>query len=147
VIDPGWTVDTLNAYFQRQLDDLRCLLDERYQTQTTALTAAFAAAERAVQTALLAAKEATNKAELAADKRFDAVNEFRAQLTDQAATFMPRKEADVVLSSLSERVSALTSRIDRSQGKSSGLDKAWALLVAAVVAVGGVVAAVVAITN
>jgi hypothetical protein len=176
----GWTVDTLHEHHQQQLADLRYQLDERYETQTTALTAAFAAAERAVQTALLAAEKAVGKAELAADKRFDLMNEFRGQLSDQAATFMTRDEsiarhdrtaeqlAELVVRTERDRtlmrerlegdirtltsrheadIAAVNSRLDLTQGKSSGLDKAWAFVVAAVVVVGGVIAAAVALNN
>ena len=37
-------------------------------------------------------ERAVNKAEIAAEKRLDAVNEFRGQLKDQAATFVTRTE-------------------------------------------------------
>ena len=103
--ESGWTTDTLRYYFQQQLNDLRQTHQERYETQTKAVDAAFlaqqtamqtalTAAERAVATALLSAEKAVTKAELAADKRFEAVNEFRQTLSDQTATFMPRTEAE-----------------------------------------------------
>jgi hypothetical protein len=111
----AWTIDSLKEatanqitalglQFQQQIDDLRSLLDERYETQTAANRVAFDAAEKAVQTALLSAEKAVVKAEVAADKRFDAVNEFRGQLNDQAQTFMPRAEADTRLMSLTEKI-------------------------------------------
>ena len=52
----------------------------------------FKAQDRAVLAALAAAEKAVSKAEIAAEKRFDAVNEFRGQLKDQAATFVTRTE-------------------------------------------------------
>ncbi len=66
----------------------------------------FEAQEKAVTAALDAAKEAVAKAETAAEKRFDAVNEFRAQLADQASTFMPRNEYNVQYQSLNEKIDA-----------------------------------------
>jgi Flp pilus assembly protein TadB len=146
----GWTVDTGMAHMQRQLDEMRRLLDERYATQTKAVDAAFVAqqtamqtaltaAERAVATALLAAEKAVNKAEAAAERRFESVNEFRSQLADQAATFMPRNESDVRWASLERQIAENTKRLDQTQGRTSGMDKAWGFVVAAVVAVGGVV--------
>src|SRR5688572_11517487 len=96
----GWTTDTLHAHLQREMDDMRRMLDERYATQTKALDAAFAAADKAVQTALLSAEKAVAKTETAAERRFEAVNEFRGQLSDQAATFLPRIEADVRINAL-----------------------------------------------
>jgi hypothetical protein len=130
------------GHLQRQVDQrfdasretltaLKVMLDERYATQTKALDAAFKAAEQAVAVALANAEKATVKAEMAADKRFDAVNEFRQVLTDQTATFLPRTEYEASHSALSERVTAsvermgnlelrLTGRLDRGDGITAG---------------------------
>jgi hypothetical protein len=112
----GWTVDTALSYMQKQHDDLRDTLDERYATQVKALDAAlvaqqtamqtaFTAADKAVQAALESAEKAVSKAEVAAEKRFEAVNEFRGQLADQAATLMARSEAEVRFAALTQRIS------------------------------------------
>jgi hypothetical protein len=113
---------------------LKEMLDERYATQTKALDAAFKAAEQAVAVALANAEKATTKAEAAADKRFDAVNEFRAVLTDQTKTFISRSEWDTTRAALDGRVSInaerlaalelrLTSRLDLDQGRGVGEDR------------------------
>jgi hypothetical protein len=110
-----------------QADDHRRMLDERYATQTKALDAAFKAAEQAVAVALANAEKATAKAETAADKRFDAVNEFRQVLTDQTSSFIPRVEYDAAHSTVVDQVATmgnrlaalelrLTSRLDRGEG-------------------------------
>jgi crotonobetainyl-CoA:carnitine CoA-transferase CaiB-like acyl-CoA transferase len=130
--ESGWTTDTLHSHVQRQIDDLRRLLDERYATQTKALDAAFAAADKAVTAALLAAKEAVNKAEAAAEKRFESVNEFRAQLSDQAATFVPRGEADARFSALDEKLATALSHVDQDRGRGRGIEQIWAALIAVV---------------
>src|ERR1700733_6583865 len=99
----SWTIETLNNYTVQRINDLVTLLDERYRTQSKATDAAFEvqqiamktafeAADKAVQAALAASKEASNKAEEAADKRFDAINEFRSQLSDQTANLIGRPE-------------------------------------------------------
>jgi hypothetical protein len=117
----GWTVDTYAQATEQRIADLRSMLDERYATQTKALDAAFlaqqtamqtalTAAEAAVQTALTAAEKAVGKAETAAEKRFDSVNEFRAQLADQAQTFMPRQESEASMRSLVDKLDSATSR-------------------------------------
>ena len=122
--------------------DMRNMLDERYATQTKALDAAFLAqqtamrtaleaAEKAVATALTSAEKAVAKAEVAADKRFESVNEFRQQLSDQTATFPSRREIDTRLEAVGAQVEAnrqrvsdlelrLTSRLDVNQGKDAG---------------------------
>ena len=118
----SWTVDTLHAHLTQRLDDLTAMLDERYATQVKALDAAFNAAERAVQAALLSAEKAVTKAETAQEKRLESVNEFRAQLTDQAATFVRRDEIDVRVGSINDKIDALTNRVDLSQGAHAGAD-------------------------
>ena len=128
----GWTVDTVHVFLQRQLDDMRKMLDERYATQTKAVDAAFIAqqtamrtaleaAEKAVATAMTAAEKAVTKAESAAEKRFEATNEFRGQLADQAATFMPRTEADAAQQRLQDQVNELKDRLNRSDGSDAGI--------------------------
>jgi hypothetical protein len=85
-------------------DHLQALLvemDRRFE-------AAISAQDKAVQIAMVASEKAVVKAEIAAEKRFEAVNEFRGQLADQAATFMPRAEAEQRLGSLSEKITDLT---------------------------------------
>lgn len=112
---------------------LQLMLNERYATQTKALDAAFLAqqtamrtaleaAEKAVQTALVSAEKAVGKAEVAAEKRFESVNEFRAQLNDQAATFPTRPEVEVRFASLTEKVDALAARQNISGAITQGSD-------------------------
>lgn len=71
-----------------------------------------------VALALDATKEAIGKAEVATSKaidkessanadRFKAVNEFRGQLADQAATFMPRREALQITEQATQRIREL----------------------------------------
>jgi len=57
-----------------------------------AVAAALAAQERATNAAFTAANSAVTKAEVANEKRLDSVNEFRAQLKDQAGNFVTRME-------------------------------------------------------
>lgn len=139
----AWTTDTLHMYMQRQLDDMRQMLDDRYRTQEAAIDKAFEAqqlamktaleaAERAVDRALLAAEKAVIKAETAADKRFEAVNEFRSTLQDQQTTFITRLEALAAIERNTERVNDLTDRMNRSEGRGTGLQSGWTILIGAV---------------
>lgn len=100
------------------------MLDERYATQTKALDAAFIAqqtamrtaleaAEKAVQAALTAAKEAVSKSEVAAEKRFESVNEFRAQLQDIIATLVSKVEVDAKFTSITDKMEGIVDRFDR----------------------------------
>jgi hypothetical protein len=117
-----WTTETLRAFLMQRIDNLETLLDERYRTQTTAIDAAFkaqqaavaagfAGSERTAQAGLTAAREASDKAEKAADKRFESVNEFRGQLSDQAATLISRAEYLVQHSALNDKVDSLADRV------------------------------------
>jgi hypothetical protein len=191
----GWTVDTLHSHLIRdiaevdariqvqieasatRLEDLRAMLQERYATQTKAVDAAFLAQQTAMQTALTAAETAVTKAlesaekavvkaETAAEKRFESVNEFRAQLADQASTFMPRIEAeariavniekiDAIAADVAKmiprtealaykdhnagRISDLENRLNRSDGKGAGLNAGWLYALGALAALGTLV--------
>jgi len=126
------------------LDHVRALLVEmdlryqqRFDAQGQALTAALLAAEKAVQTALIAAEKAVAKAETANEKRFESVNEFRKTLSDQTASFPSRVE----LQALADRVSDLATRMDKTEGKSTGLNAGWGYLLGAA----GVIFAVIAL--
>jgi len=135
----GWTVDTLRVHIDTQLDDLKRLLDERYVSQ-----------QREVLAALTSAEKAVTKAETAAEKRFESVNEFRGQLSDQANTFMPRPEGDIRINAVSEKIDVnaarisdielrLSSRLDIDQGKTVGINATVVYVLAGLGALGTVV--------
>lgn len=140
----GWTVDTLKAHFDILFAQIDLRYQQRYDAQGKALEAAMLAAEKAVQTALTAAEKAGRKAETAADKRFESVNEFRAQLADQAGTFMPRAEYETSHQALEDKVGALTERVNLAEGRTRGLNAGWAFLVGSAAILGAVIVALVA---
>jgi DNA repair exonuclease SbcCD ATPase subunit len=116
-------LDRRFATINQRFKDNEKLLDERYATQTKALDAAFKAAEQAVQVALANAEKAVTKAEVASDKRFEAVNEFRQTLSDQTASFPTRNEVKLEIDSVrhdvtrnTERITEVSSRMDLDQG-------------------------------
>jgi len=87
--------------------------------------AAISAQDKAVQIAMIASEKAVVKAEIAAEKRFESVNEFRGQLADQAATFMPRLEAE-------QRLLQLSDKIDDLKGSNrAGANALWGYIAAA----------------
>jgi len=120
---------------RREFKLLQDMLNERHKAQQQGVSAALEAAEKAV-----------NKAEAAAEKRFKSVNEFRKQLSDQAATFMPRAEYDTAHDALIEKMETataarareitelerrmtdavrdLTTRADKAAGRDVGADEA-----------------------
>jgi hypothetical protein len=122
-------------YFQAILDERDLRYQQRFDAQQEALNAALLAAKEAVQTALTAAEKAVIKAETAAERRFESVNEFRAQLSDQANTFMPRAEAEQRIGVLGESLGKLEKVVSTSTGRGAGVSAAMAGLLA----VGGLV--------
>ena len=94
-------------------------VDGRFATSETAVNAALVAQEKAVAAALAASEKAVNKAETAQAGVNATQNEFRGQLKDQAATQMPRSEAENLfrelrglISAQSEVIAGLRSRLD-----------------------------------
>jgi hypothetical protein len=90
----GWTVDTLHSHMDTQLRDLRTNLDERFAAQQDMVKTALGANER----------------------RFESVNEFRAQQKDIIGTFVTRAEYAAAHKSLTEKIDALNSRVENASG-------------------------------
>lgn len=181
----GWTVDTLHTHLSREIYLLRVMLDERYATQTKALDAAFVAQQTAVERALTAqeravaaaqeaAETANQKSDAASEKRFDSVNEFRAQQADIIRTFMPRAEAEASASRVterlqeisheaqrwvcrdelnatvdrqSERIQELTNRVNRTEGHGQGAKDNKAAFMAMIAAAVGMLTIVIFVAN
>jgi hypothetical protein len=128
----------LRDYLDSKVDHLESLIHanaelahQRFEDQDKAVLAALAAQEKAVAAtlaaqekssaaALASADRAVTKAELAAGERFAAVNEFRAQLSDQASTFMSRAEALLQIQANTEKIDGLSARMDRNEGGRAG---------------------------
>lgn len=101
------------------VEDIAQERDKKYaalrQDDKEAVKDALSAANKAVDAALQAAEKAVTKAEAASEKRFEGVNEFRKQLNDQAATFLPRSEYDAqgkVIASLATRLEGFVLRTE-----------------------------------
>ncbi len=83
------------AVLTERIAQLETRMNERFDGLIRETTTAFSSAERAIA-----------KAEAATEKRFEGVNEFRAQLTDQAARFVTRDE----LRALEDKLAGLMER-------------------------------------
>jgi hypothetical protein len=103
----AWDVETLKEY-----------TDQRFEAQ-----------DRAVQAALQAAKEAVDKANIASEKRFESINEFRGQLSDQQATFLTRNEYGAQHDAMAQRLQDLADRFNTSSGRTTGLGASWGVIV------------------
>jgi len=115
VVDPTKNVlDLVRAAIERQ-DDLRGELEKRIMDviarENLHAKELRAADVAAVAAALAAAEKAVSKAEDAATRRFESVNEFRQTLTDQTSTFVPKSEVNIMVEALHEKIErAVTSQ-------------------------------------
>jgi hypothetical protein len=96
-------MDSERRHVATQLEAAESLTDAKFVTFRTLVDGQ---AEQ-VKLALDASDKAIGKAEIANEKRFDSVNEFRQTLTDQAGTFMPRKEVEQIAATYSARMQDL----------------------------------------
>jgi hypothetical protein len=103
----GWTLDTLEAFISERLVSLEKIGNEREERNKER----FAASKETIGVAMIAADKAIVKAEIATEKRFDSVNEFRASLADQAASFLPRTEYSISHKALSDKIDSVMLRI------------------------------------
>lgn len=71
----------------------------------------------------------------------NSVNEFRQTLSDQTANFLPRTEYGSAHQALVDKINDLATRMDKTEGRSSGFGASWAILVAAVTIAIGLYAA------
>lgn len=133
----SWTVDSLKSHhdaclrYESKLAELRHL-----QLLTSIEYEAKLSAERDRRYAeRFAAQEA------ATAYMRQVTNEFRGQLSDQQTTFITRTETLARAQSNADKIDALTTRIDRTEGRSGGMSAGWGYLVAAV----GLAATVIAI--
>ncbi len=81
---------------------------------------------------MIAAKEAVQKAENAAEKRFDSVNEFRNTLRDQQLLLMTRAEGDAKFRDTERRLSEITENLNRRASEQKGAGDLWSIIVAGV---------------
>jgi hypothetical protein len=86
------------------------------------------AAERAVLIAMDAANKAIGKQEDGTDRRFAAVNEFRATLNDMIGRMMPRSESEQRHAITAEKLDAIDTRLTRIEGAGVGVRGAWGVL-------------------
>lgn len=82
-----------------------------------------------VVAAMASSEKAVSKAEMATEKRFDSVNEFRAQMADMQTTLVRKSEVDLRFESLEKKVDAAVAMLQLNQGRSTGLSSAGGVLV------------------
>lgn len=110
-----------------------------------AVAAALAAQEKATSAAFLAANSAVAKAEMANEKRLDSVNEFRAQLKDQANTLATRSEVNVQLKSVQDKIDIVSADQMSTRARSEGASNLWTLIAGVIGIIAGILVAAVTI--
>jgi hypothetical protein len=100
--------------------------------------------DRAINTALAAAKEAVGVAEKNAEKWRDNANEWRGAMTDREVRFMPREEALLAAKNLEDKIRVIEQRQDFTKGRSDGANWLWGILAGAGGLLIGVIGAAIA---
>lgn len=116
---------TLKEHIEAIIDKNDKRYEQRFNDTKIAVDAALIAADKAVAAALAGQKEAVTKAEVAAEKRFESVNEFRNTLSDQQRNLMPRSEAEIQFKGLNEKVDALKLSDVSHLGQGMGVKEGW----------------------
>jgi hypothetical protein len=106
-------IEAVDLRLNVKIDGETVRLNQRYEMQKEAISSALAAAEKAVEVA-----------NVANEKRLDAVNEFRAQQADIIRSFLSRDEYNAAHSALVEKTESLAaSNMERISAVSSRLDR------------------------
>jgi phosphopantetheinyl transferase (holo-ACP synthase) len=93
---------SLREFIERTLNERDRIYGERFTSQKDAVAAALASA-----------KEAVTKAEMAAEKRFEGVNELRGMANDILAKTMTRVEAEAELKAFDAKLVAVVESWDK----------------------------------
>jgi hypothetical protein len=136
-------IDTLIAGNDRRYE-------ERFNASQKALELGLAGQKSEISAALAASDRAVLKAEVATEKRFESVNEFRGTLDNQQRTLIPRSEVDVMVRGLEEKINASVKIADAQQvvlsnmaAERAGIKGGWGYAVGAVgfvLAIGALIA-------
>lgn len=138
------TVGRDRVTFEKALIDNAAHSDERTQAVRAEAEAVRIGSDRAI-----------SKSEVAAELRFQSVNEFRAQLQDQqnatakrdallVSTLMPREVAEAQLRELGKQIASMQQRLDLSAGRGNGISASLGL---AMTVMGFAIVIVIAVAN
>ncbi len=132
MVNSEWTLNTLQIHLEALINTNENLSVQRHNGEHNAVSLALENQRAMAQQSIAASSEAIRKAELAMEKRFDSVNEFRAQLGDQARTFMPRSEFEVAQNALMERLVKIEGAIAAQASTKTGATAGWMFAVGVV---------------
>ena len=106
----------LADHIEQQVAQIRAALDAAEKLEVQRLDSMRSLTESVRRELVLvqeAAARAIEKAESANEKRFESVNEFRAQLTEQTASFLPREVAESQFAELRRAITELTEKVGK----------------------------------
>jgi hypothetical protein len=72
------------------------------------------------------------------EKRFEAGNEIKQAMANQANTFLTRTEAEVRMNRTDQDVRAVTDRLNKGEGRGDGLKDGWLAMIAIIMAVAAI---------
>jgi len=105
---------------------------QRYEAQQLATAAAFAAAKEALSIKDEADRKALNLAREIQTYKDEQANRLREQINGERGLYATKDDLKASVEKLEVSVTPMISYIASQQGRSSGLDKGWAILIGAV---------------
>jgi hypothetical protein len=144
----AWTNDKLVAaekLVEARIRDLKELIDVQIRDLKNHNEKILIEKDNALRAALAAAEKAVQKAEDNAEKWRANANEWRAAMTDKDKLLLQRTEFETYKSTMTAALAVETKRADFDQGKSSGLNAGWIILVAAVGLIATIIVTAIAI--
>lgn len=112
--------DRLREHISNQVQQIRAALESAEKLEVERMEQVKVATEYVKREAAAsqdAGQKAIEKAETATEKRFEAVNEFREQLNDQAGRFLPRETFESVIEGLTVWRQSVDTRLDNQAGR------------------------------
>lgn len=123
--------ERLREHISNQIQQVR----DQYKQVQAALESAdklelsrLANLERQITLQLAARDTAINKADVNSEKRFESVNEFRAQMNDQQQRFLPREVFESQVFEIGKKLDANTKRLDQLSGQQAGTKATLAMM-------------------
>lgn len=123
-------------YVEAQINSLKETFSAQIKSQKEMTDLSAASADRAV-----------TKAETATEKRFEAINGFRAQLENMAKTFAVKSEVDLRANALEDKLNTAVVTLSENKGKGAGINIAWVTAISAIGVIATVIGAIAVLTS
>ena len=107
---------TLREYLEQRVTAIETLLDTKIEALRDERQIVTSSQQLALEKAQASTQEAVHQVALTMDHRLEGVNEFRAQLSDQTATFVTREVLDTRMSEIDKRIGSIESALAEQHG-------------------------------